>query len=365
MPNQPLPFQVPTEWKIEPLEYDGKKRIAIRFNYHTEWNNQVRTLKGSRWSNTQRCWHVADNEFHRGLLGIEIPQKRFTPKSPEMVSAGGFEKIEAYTKWMTSRNYSENTINTYRNALIVFLKYYHDKPIEEISNKDVVNFNVDYIKAKGYSVSMQNQTVNAIKLYFTFSKGLKIEVEKIHRPRGEKKLPNVLSKEEVKTILNALTNLKHKAMLSLIYSCGLRSSELINLELTHIDSKRNLLIIKKAKGFKDRIAPLSNKTIDMLREYVKATKPVKYLFEGQNRGEKYDARSLQLVLKTALQKADIKKKVTLHWLRHSYATHLLEAGTDLRYIQEILGHKSSKTTEIYTHVSTRSIQNITSPFDDL
>jgi integrase/recombinase XerD len=266
---------------------------------------------------------------------------------------------------MISRNYSENTINTYRNALIVFLKYYHEKPIEEITNKDVINFNVDYIKAKGYSVSMQNQTVNAIKLFFTFAKGLKIEVEKIHRPRSEKKLPNVLSKEEVKAILNALTNLKHKAMLSLIYSCGLRSSELINLELTHIDSKRNLLIIKKAKGFKDRIAPLSNKTIDMLREYVKATKPEKYLFEGLNKGEKYDARSLQLVLKTALQKADVKKKVTLHWLRHSYATHLLEAGTDLRYIQEILGHKSSKTTEIYTHVSTRSIQNITSPFDDL
>lgn len=358
-------MQIPNSWNIEPITHDNQKRLAIRFAYRLDWNNMVRTFKGVKWSSTMRCWHVADNEYHRELFGIEIPEKRHTPKSPEMVSVGGFEKIEAYSKWMKSRNYSENTINTYTNALIVFLKYYREKPVEELTNKDVVNFNVDYIKAKGYSVSMQNQTVNALKLFFTFSKGSKIEVEKIHRPRGEKKLPNVLSKEEVKTILNALTNLKHKAMLSLIYSCGLRSSELINLELTHVDSKRNLLIIKQAKGFKDRIAPLSNKTIELLREYVKGAKPTKHLFEGQYKGEPYDARSLQKVLKTALEKTNIKKPVTLHWLRHSYATHLLEAGTDLRYIQEILGHKSSKTTEIYTHVSTRSIQKITSPFDDL
>ena len=154
-------------------------------------------------------------------------------------------------------------------------------------------------------------------------------------------------------------------MLSLIYSCVLRSSELINLKIHEVDSKRNLLIIKKAKGNKDRIAPLSDKTIQLLREYFKINKPITYLFEGQMKGEPYDTRSLQLVMKTALLKAKIKKPVTLHWLRHSYATHLLESGTDIRYIQEILGHKSSRTTEIYTHVSTRSLQKIISPFDDL
>ena len=154
-------------------------------------------------------------------------------------------------------------------------------------------------------------------------------------------------------------------MLSLIYRCRLRRSELLNLKPHDIDSKRGIIIIRQAKGKKDRIAPLSDKILQMLRNYYKAFNPKDYLFEGQNKGVPYDERSLQQVLKQALIKAKITKPVSLHWLRHSYATHLLESGTDLRYIQELLGHKSSKTTEIYTHVSTREIQKIKSPFDDL
>jgi len=175
----------------------------------------------------------------------------------------------------------------------------------------------------------------------------------------------VLSKEEISKILDAPGFLKHKAMLSLIYSCGLRAGELLQLKPEHIDANRNLLIIKRAKGKKDRVAPLSNKTITLLRTYFKAFQPKVYLFEGETPGKPYDGRSLQQVLKQNVQKTGITKPVTLHWLRHSYATHLLENGTDLRYIQEILGHNSSKTTEIYTHVSTKSIQNIISPFDML
>jgi len=152
-------------------------------------------------------------------------------------------------------------------------------------------------------------------------------------------------------------------MLSLIYSCGLRCSELLNLKPEHIDSKRGLVIIRQAKGRKDRIAPLSLKILDLLRQYFILFKPKQFLFEGQKLGEKYDERSLQLVLKQSIAKAKIIKPVTLHWLRHSFATHLLEAGTDLRYIQELLGHSSSKTTEIYTHVSNKDLQKITSPFD--
>ncbi|MBK6821667.1 MAG: tyrosine-type recombinase/integrase [Saprospiraceae bacterium] len=154
-------------------------------------------------------------------------------------------------------------------------------------------------------------------------------------------------------------------MLSLIYSCGLRREELIQLKPEHADGKRNILIIKQAKGKKDRIAPLSNKTLQLIRAYYEAFRPQKFLFERQRVGEVYDSRSLQMVLKQSLIKARISIPVTLHWLRHSYATHLLENGTDLRYIQEILGHSSIKTTEIYTHVSTKSIQKIVSPFDTL
>ena len=191
-----------------------------------------------------------------------------------------------------------------------------------------------------------------------------MEIELIHRPKTPKLLPNVLSKEEVKAILTVNGNLKHKSMLSLIYSCGLRRGELLNLQLTQVDSKRKLLIIKQSKGRKDRIVPLSEKIIEMLREYYLAFRPKQWLFEGQTGGQ-YSAESLAKVLKQSILKAGIKKPVSLHWLRHSYATHLLESGTDLRFIQELLGHSSSKTTEIYTHVSTKSLQNIKSPFDDL
>jgi len=249
--------------------------------------------------------------------------------------------------------------------LQTFLKYYNDKPIDKINNEDVILFNNNFILENKLSASYQNQVVNAIKLFFDKIQNTSLDVNLIHRPKRPKLLPNVLSKEEVKQILNAHSNIKHKTMLSLIYSCGLRRSELINLKPGDVDSKRNLIIIRQAKGRKDRLAPLSEKILILLRNYYKVYKTKTWLFEGVNANEQYDERSLSNVLKQAVVKAKINKPVSLHWLRHSYATHLLEAGTDLRYIQEILGHSSSKTTEIYTHVSTKSIQNIKSPFDDL
>ena len=199
-----------------------------------------------------------------------------------------------------------------------------------------------------------------------------LDVDKIERPRRENKLPNVLSKEEVRLILNAHSNIKHNTMLSLIYSYGLRRSELLNLRPADIDSKRNIVTIKQAKGKKDRIVPLSPKILIMPRDYYTDYKPKTWLFEGQSENEKYDERSLANVLKQALVKVNISKHGSFHlpagkagWLRHSYATHLLESVTDLCYIQELLGHSSSRTTEIYTHVSTKNIQQIKSPFDDL
>ncbi len=243
--------------------------------------------------------------------------------------------------------------------------FYREKPVAEITNEDVIIYNNEYILKNNLSASYQNQIVNAIKLFFQTIRETKMMVDKIHRPKRAKLLPNVLSKEEIKLILNAHSNIKHKMMLSLIYSCGLRCGELLALKPVHIDSKRNIVLLKNAKGQKDRIVPLSPFILEMLRDYFKIYKPKTYLFEGQNAGELYSEKSLQSVLKQALQKAKITKPATLHWLRHSYATHLLESGTDLRYIQELLGHSSSKTTEIYTHVSTKSIQQIKSPFDDL
>lgn len=271
----------------------------------------------------------------------------------------------SFKNYMNYRRYSQNTIKTYSDALDVFFRFFQNKTIENLTKEDLIQFNTEYILKKNLSSSYQNQIINAIKLFYRNRFNRSMEVDFIQRPRREKRLPNVLSKDEVKSILEAPTNLKHRAMLSLIYACGLRRSELLNLTLKDVLSDRNLLFIQQSKGKKDRVVPIGNKLIEMLRDYYKAFKPKTWLFEGQLPGEKYSERSIQLVLNQAVTKAKINKPVTLHWLRHSYATHLLENGTDLRYIQELLGHSSSRTTEIYTHVSTKSLQQIRSPFDDL
>jgi integrase/recombinase XerD len=345
-------------WKAQLIKRDGESRIAIYFEKNYDWIDRIKQQEGSRWSQTLGVWHLPDTFENRMLFQIvEVPIKLPSPE--------GIIQTEKFKHWLLSRRYSNSTITTYTEALKSFLTYYKEKPVVEITNDDVIRYNNEYILNNNLSASYQNQIVNAIKLFFSTVQETKIELDKIHRPKREKLLPNVLSKEEVKLILNAHSNLKHKTMLSLIYACGLRCGELLALKPVHIDSKRNIVILKHAKGKKDRIAPLSPKILDMLRDYYKIYKPVTYLFEGQISGSPYDSRSLQLVLKQALKKVKILKPVTLHWLRHSFATHLLESGTDLRYIQELLGHNSSKTTEIYTHVSTKSIQQIKSPFDDL
>ena len=287
----------------------------------------------------------------------------------KVIEAEGLKQIDdlilLFRKWMEHKRYSDSTIDTYSEIVRVFLKFTYSKPPHEVDADDMVLFVNEYIISNNLSYSYQNQVVNGCKLFFREVIKSRLDVEKFERPRREYKLPNVLSKEEVKAILTSLTNVKHRTMLSLIYACGLRRSELLNLRSKDIDSKRGVLYILNSKGKKDRVVPVSDKITDMLRDYYTMYKPKEWLFEGQSVGDRYSEESLAKVLKNACIKAGINKSVTLHWLRHSYATHLLESGTDLRYIQELLGHKSSKTTEIYTHVSTKSLQKIKSPFDDL
>lgn len=364
-----------TEILIKEGFHREKSQLFLSFTYDSKLIKLLKNIVNASWSQTHNTWYMANNQkllqklkqelepLGVSLQGSEKINELLEPK--DILSAEANEKVIQLMQWMRSKRYSESTIGTYTDALRIFLRYYSNKTVSEINNNDLIVFNNDYILAKKLSSSYQNQVVNAIKLFFRTVENKNMDIASVHRPKREKLLPNVLSKEEIKLILDAHCNLKHKAMLSLIYSCGLRCGELLQLKPEHIDSKRNVLLIKQAKGKKDRIAPLSSKTVDLLRNYFIACKPKIYLFEGQKQGEPYDIRSLQQVLKQALQKASITKPVSLHWLRHSYATHLLEAGTDLRYIQKILGYSRSTTTEIYTHVSTKGIQNVISPFDSL
>ena len=343
-----------------------------------------RLLRHTHWDTSEKSWVFDEKNISLehlyshfdGLAQFEFLEKRLESveykkahlRPCDFLEPLGIKQaheIERFKDYLNSKRYSPNTTKVYSDSLATFFRYFSAKEIADISNDDLIAFNNNYILKNNFSASFQNQVVNAVKLYFSAIQHKKIDVALIHRPRREKILPNVLSKEEVKAILNSLSNGKHKIMLSVIYACGLRRSELLNMKPNDILSDRKLILIKQSKGKKDRIVPLSNLLLDQLRNYYKIYRPTVYLFEGQNMGEKYSARSLELVFKKSLRLANISKPVTLHWLRHSYATHLLENGTDLRYIQELLGHKSSKTTEIYTHVSTKSIEHIKSPFDDL
>jgi integrase/recombinase XerD len=346
------------KWNAKSIRYKKEDRIVVFFEKDAQLNDWIKKIVGARWSRTLGAWHLPDTDNNRQQF--EIPLKGASLPSEE-----GLVAIEQFAAWLRSKRYSNNTVSTYTDALQSFLKFTNSKSIASLSNQDIIDYNNQYILQRGLSASYQNQVVNAIKLFFRVIKKSAVEIEDIHRPRRGRVLPNVLSKEEVKSIILAPLNQKHRVMLSVLYSCGLRCGELLVLQPAHIDSSRGLIIIKNAKGKKDRVVPLSAKILEMLREYYKSYRPKKFLFEGQVAGEAYDARSLQQVLKNAVKKAGIRRPVTLHWLRHSYATHLLESGTDLRYIQELLGHSSSKTTEIYTHVSTKSLQQIKSPFDDL
>jgi integrase/recombinase XerD len=358
--------------KIKKATHHKKGIFLLQFPYDKNLQSLLKQ-KGLLWSNTLKGWHLEFTEENEKKIKHVLKGKAYVIWN-EKLKTGFIEKalgeeavqeIKKFYNRMRSKRYSDNTIAAYADVLKIFLLHHNEKPINQINNEDLIDFNNNYILSNSYSSSYQNQFVNAIKLFFKEINGAHLEVDLVHRPKRSKNLPNVLSKEEVKKILHAHGNIKHRTMLSLIYSCGLRCGELLALKPEHIDSNRMVLIIRQAKGRKDRIVPLSPKILSMLRGYFTVYRPKVYLFEGQFENKPYDARSLQQVLKQALEKTGINKPVSLHWLRHSYATHLLENGTDLRYIQELLGHSSSKTTEIYTHVSTKSIQNITSPFDQL
>jgi integrase/recombinase XerD len=264
---------------------------------------------------------------------------------------------------MESKRYSRRSIDTYSGLITTFLQYFNDRSPNEITIEDITRFNYDFIIKEGYSISYQRQMVSALKLFFHQIHRKRLDINQLERPRKERKLPIVFSKEEVRRIISSIKNEKHRVMISLLYAAGLRISELLSLKCTDIDGQRLVIHIHSAKGRKDRIVPLAANLIDVLREYFKRYRPKVYLFEGT--AGRYSASSCRMILKRALERNGISKRGSLHTLRHSYATHLLESGTDIRYIQKLLGHESSRTTEIYTHVSRSQLEGIKSPYEDL
>ena len=339
--------------------YTEKPVVFIDFEFNWEIINLIKSYSKARYISKNKRWFIRKELFNYYEVVILFGGK-FDLNSDQLQVF--FSTPENYKAILKRKRYSENTIKTYTNYFEDFTAYFSNKDISDITTEEINDYILELINSRNISVSQQNQRINAIKFYYEKVLNRQKQYYLIERPRTAIKLPNVLSKEEISRLIKTIDNIKHKCIISAIYSAGLRRSEVLNIKPEDIDSHRMLIKISGGKGNKDRYTLLSVKLLDDLRIYYKEYKPEKWLFEGQN-GGKYSPESVAKILKKALLKSGIRKRVTPHTLRHSFATHLLEQGIDLRYIQELLGHSNSKTTEIYTHVSNKHLGQIKSPLD--
>lgn len=362
---------------------DGRKCIGILFYPHKVVQALVKELPGVRWSEALQVVYMENTDenlqaIFRKFRGVAWVNTKYLFKNKPINTQG---KGNGDVSWVANRQladdykvcpedfvrklqlkrYSNNTIRTYVLFFERFINHYRQVEVNELNEVHIRQY-LSLLVERGMSNSYINQMVNAIKFYYEMVLDMPNRYYEIERPIKEQRLPKVISKEEVLAIIENTNNIKHKCIVSLIYSAGLRRSELINLKITDIDSNRMAIRLDGAKGNKDRYTLLSKRVLEDLRVYFKIWRPREYLFEGYGGGP-YGAKSVANIIKRAAWKAGIKRKVTPHVLRHSFATHLLESGIDLRNIQELLGHNSLKTTEIYAHVATTSFSGIKNLLD--
>lgn len=383
---------------LKPLYHRQQESIGIFYKNDSELNLIVRKLTSVKWSQTNRCWYLPLNaEGYKQLLKSlqgkvafdttalkEYQEKRkkvtatflkFSKKpgalspvaSTWKLSKENLSELEKFIEQLKLRAYSTSTIRTYRNEFMQLLQLLKSKQVNDLTADDLKRYMVYAMEKEGIKENTAHSRLNALKFYF--EQVLKREkfFWEIPRPKKPMILPKLLNEKELGKLFNALINRKHKAMLFAAYSAGLRVSEIVNLKIKDIDSDRMQIFIEKAKGKKDRYVNLSPVLLDILRSYIRnyKPKPVTYLFESDYSQNAYPTRTVQQIFSNAKIKAGIKKDVGIHSLRHSFATHLLEKGTDIRYIKEILGHFNIKTTERYLHVARQKLINIKSPLDDL
>lgn len=361
---------------IQAIQYqNGRFRIIAIF--HPLLIEILKTFPYSKLDKQNKWWSVAIDEKQKKALEDfcktqnmvikwvdERKYKSLKPR-PQPYEIPNYRKCpDDMLQKMESVRYSEKSIATYKQLFEEFINFYSTKKIDEITEPEILSYMRYLVQERGISASYQNQAINAIKFYYEKVKLGSRKFYQLERPMKEQKLPTVLAIEEILELIKVTENIKHKTIILLCYSGGLRLSEIVNLKIADIDSKRMQICIRAGKGKKDRYTLLSEKLLPIMRIYFVKYKPKIYLFEGVNDAQ-YSERSIQNLVKDALKKANILKHASVHTLRHSFATHLLENGTDLRYIQALLGHSSSKTTEIYTHVTSKALSGIKSPLDNL
>jgi integrase/recombinase XerD len=341
-----------------------KEVIFIRFEPNFELNQRIKKVVGVRWSRTQKAWYVLDSAFFRTKFGL-TPKPLIGKEVMANIQPINHAALQKYVETLQLKAYSVSTITTYRNEFAQLLYILKNKHVDDLDGPRLRDYFVYCTTVLKLSEHTLHSRINAIKFYF--EKVLKREKLFLDIPRPKKplQLPNVLALSQIERLFSKLENLKHKTMLYLAYSAGLRVSEVVNLKVKDIHSERMVINIKGAKGKKDRTVSLSPGILDLLRKYYLSYTPREWLFEGQYKEEQYSTRSLQQIFHRAKNEAKIRQDVSFHSLRHSYATHLHERGTDIKLIQELLGHNDIKTTLRYTHVSNRTIENIVSPFEQL
>ncbi len=360
----------------------GKKLIGIKHRFTDEEYNEIKESNLLRWDIKHGVWcfdakrdlfkKVVEYLIQHYAVRLNAELKISDLEIKRLLLEQSYEKgehfiscPEEFLAYMQLHHYSMHTFETYHNMVIRFLNSDDSADIETINNygvEEIDRYHEEWLQRLSPSDSVINQSINAIKLYYKVVGKVDLSLKEINRPKRKKMLPTIYSLDEVKRIISSIDNMKHRTMIMLIYSAGLRLSEMINLKVGDILEDRRMIFIKGGKGRKDRYTILSNTALEMIRKYKEKYNPERYLFEGQFGGP-YSPTSVRKVLGYAKAKAGVTKQGSVHTLRHSFATHLLENGTDLRYIQELLGHQSSKTTEIYTHVTTINISQITSPGD--
>lgn len=340
----------------------NKSNLIVGFDYTPDRISKVKSICGYKWDSRLKAWLLPYS-----YENVQRLKELFCNESISITfedNSKNADMIKSMEQELMLKGYSFKTRKSYLGHIERFESFIR-KSFSDISPQDVRDYVLFLLEKQQVSHSYANQAISAVK--FLCNEVLKQNkiIESLPRPRKENKLPNVLSIEEVLRIFKCVTNLKHRAILFLTYSAGLRVSETVSLKINDIDSNRMLIHIRQSKGRKDRYTVLSRVALEELRLYAKKYHPDDWLFPGDKEDWHITERTVQRVFELARDKARIRKDVSFHSLRHSFATHLLEGGTDLRYIQELLGHQSSKTTEIYTHVTEKGVSNIQSPLDKL
>lgn len=375
--------------------HKGEPRIKLTFAIDPQITEAVKKVPGRLWSKTLKAWHVPRNmELLEQLIEaiaekgrIKLPEEQdMVPLEPmrnivsevqrnsnstatKVITAGQNTShhplwISDYTRHLKIRNYAGNTQRTYTSNILLFYGHYHLLNTEEITKKQIEEFLEYLYDKKKYGASAMNTMINAIKFLYEKVWDKPRTVYNLPRAKKGKTLPAYFQKQEIEDIFNSIDNIKHKVILFTAYSSGLRVSEIVNLKVRDIYSENMQIRVENAKGKKDRMVMLSQIQLDLLRSYYLEYKPNYWLFEGQN-GEAYTTRSVQKVLAKAKFVCQVIHKGSVHALRHSFATHLLESGTDIRFIQDLLGHSSLRTTQIYTHIADLTKHKIKSPLDNL